>query len=88
MPKVRASSGMMGTTRFPIPGSRTRLRTKRLKAMVVLAGRSDPLKSSSKTAGWGSGIDDGCTFRSGRKPPSWARRSSMYWISGASRPGW
>jgi len=47
MPKVRASSGMIGTIRLPISLSRVRLRIRRLKAMVVLAGRSAPANSSS-----------------------------------------
>ena len=35
MPKVRASSGMMGTIRLPMPLSRIRLRIRRAKAIVV-----------------------------------------------------
>ena len=38
MPKVRASSGMMGTTREPNSPSRHRLRSRRVKAVVVDAG--------------------------------------------------
>jgi hypothetical protein len=35
MPKVRASSGTMGTTNWPIALSRVRLVSRRTKAMVV-----------------------------------------------------
>ena len=59
MPNVRASSGMIGTMRLPMSGSRTRLRTRRLKAIVVEAGRSDPAKNSVNASSFGaaSGLD-------------------------------
>ena len=47
MPKVRASSGMIGTIRRPMVASRVRFRVSRLKAMVVEAARSDPANSSA-----------------------------------------
>ena len=42
MPKVRASSGMIGTTRRPKPGSRIRFRRSFAKTIVVLTGEVDP----------------------------------------------
>ena len=53
MPKVRASSGMIGTIRRPMLGSRIRFRVRRLKAMVVEAARSDPANNSSYAASAG-----------------------------------
>ena len=48
MPKVRASSGMMGTTFLPMPGSRRSLLRRRAKAMVVETRVSaEPLWNSS-----------------------------------------
>ena len=67
MPKVRASSGMIGTMRLPTCGSRTRLRTSRLKAIVVLAGRSEPAKNSVKVASFGAGSGIGFTTRRGTR---------------------
>ena len=40
MPKVRASSGMIGTIRGPSSGSRIRFRSIRVKAIVVETGVS------------------------------------------------
>ena len=55
MPKVRASSGMIGTTRRPIFSSRHRLRNNRVNPIVVLTGNSpDPIRSSWKTSSAGS----------------------------------
>ena len=70
MPNVRASSGMIGTMRRPISGSRTRFRTSRLKAMVVLAGRSEPAKNSVNASSFGAGSGFGVTCRRGVAPPS------------------
>ena len=56
MPKVRASSGMIGTTRVPMPLSRMRFLIMRAKAMVVeTAWPPDPLRNSSRADGSGAG---------------------------------
>ncbi len=48
MPKVRASSGTMGTTRLPKPSLRARLRSRRVKADVVAASTfPDPAMTSA-----------------------------------------
>ena len=48
MPNVRASSGMIGTTRLPISGSLNRSRTSRTNAMVVaISCLPEPLVSTS-----------------------------------------
>ena len=83
MPKVRASSGMIGTTRRPMFSSRHRLRNNRVNPIVVLTGNSpDPIRSSWKTSSAGS--ESGrftATRRVGITPPSAFRRSIMYWYS-------
>ena len=87
-PNVRASSGTIGTTRVPICGSRMRFRRRRPKAMVVLTAISEPAVNSASTSGRGAGSGAARTTRRGTKPPRARRRSSMYWISGESGPGW
>ena len=52
MPKVRASSGMIGTTRAPTSGSRIRLRSSRVKTIVVLTATSLPVENSAKIPGF------------------------------------
>ena len=42
MPKVRASSGMIGTINLPISGSRSSLASMRTKTMVVETSRPAP----------------------------------------------
>ena len=89
MPKVRASSGMMGTMRRPICSSRSSWRSSRTNAMVVDTSRPVPvpvLNSSYRSAG-GSLRGLLRTTRLGRQPPSAARRSIMYWISRLFGPG-
>ena len=89
MPKVRASSGMIGTNRSPITGSFIRSLRMRTNAIVVAIDcLPDPRRKSSKSesGGWGSGLAR--TTRRGSTPPSAARRSFMYWISEESSPGW
>ena len=44
---MRASSGMIGTTRAPISGSRSRLRSSRANAVVVLACTFSPVPAST-----------------------------------------
>ena len=51
MPKVRASSGMIGTIRGPSSGSRMRLRRIRAKTIVVETGVVLPAANSASTAG-------------------------------------
>jgi hypothetical protein len=58
MPKVRASSGTMGTTSLPMAGSFTSFASRRTKAMVVETSRpSVPLANSANTSS--SGQADG-----------------------------
>ena len=55
MPKVRASSGMIGTIREPSCGSRMRLRRIRAKTIVVETGVWLPAANSASTSGAGAG---------------------------------
>lgn len=77
MPKVRASSGTIGTQRFPVSLSRTRSLTSRTKAMVVATfWEPEPLSKEANafSAGAGSGAS-ACVRRAGAGPPRAARRS-------------
>lgn len=77
MPKVRASSGTIGTQRLPVSLSRTRSLTRRTKAMVVATDcEPEPLSKAANalSAGAGSGAT-GCVRRAGAGPPRAARRS-------------
>ena len=89
MPKVRASSGMIGTTRGPNLSSRARLRSMRVNAMVVLtACVPEPASNSANAAG--SGRSSGLRVRTrrwGSGPSSARRRSIMYWNSTESSFG-
>ena len=87
---MRASSGMIGTTRLPMPGSRNRLRSKRANAVVVDACTFSPVpatKSAYALAG-GSCSVLGRTTRSGIGPSSVRRRAWRYSYCGESVPGW
>ncbi|GDY52972.1 hypothetical protein SVIO_035950 [Streptomyces violaceusniger] len=76
MPKVRASSGTIGTQRFPVSFSRIRSLTSRTKAMVVaISWLPEPLASVWNGFADGSGRATGCTRRAGAGPPRAARRS-------------
>ena len=75
IPKVRDSSGTIGTIRSPIAGSRTRELRMRTNAIVVEFSRS-PLPSSTVVKGGGVGRGSATRLRAGRLPPSAARRSS------------
>ncbi len=90
MPKVRASSGMIGTIRLPISLSRNRSLKMRTSAMVVATCcLPDPFAVvliAEEVSGRNTLVV--AVRRLGRKPPSVLRRSSMYSISGASLPGW
>jgi len=89
MPKVRASSGTMGTTRWPRRLSRKSLESMRAKAIVVLASPSPvPLKNSSNSSlGGSSTFTAAKPRRLGTLPPSARRRSSKYSTSGLFAPG-
>ncbi len=77
MPKVRASSGTIGTTNLPMRSSLSSFDSNRTNAMVVATSRSSPLpaKNSSNTLAAGGGSGSHRTRRSGTGPPSAARRS-------------
>ena len=79
----------MGTTNLPKPSSRARLRSKRVKPMVVLTDCvPEPLRSSSNapSSGWGMAWFS-VVRRLGIDPPSRRRRSIMYWYSTESSEG-
>ncbi len=88
-PKVRASSGMMGTTRRPTCSSRTRLRSSRAKTMVVdAAWLPDPLRNSAKTlSSTALAWRERRTTRLGSDPSRAWRRSIMYSCSGVPGGG-
>jgi len=78
MPNVRASSGMIGTTRVPMFLSRKRFRSSRVNAIVVDAGAlPEPFGNSAKTESSGSCGGLARTARRGMDPPSERRRSIM-----------
>ena len=78
MPNVRASSGMIGTMRGPMFLSRNSSLKVRTVAMVVAtAWLPEPFLSDLYTSRLGSGSGLDLVRRSGRKPPSVRRRSSM-----------
>jgi hypothetical protein len=78
MPKVRASSGTMGTTRSPMPGSFTSVDNRRTKAIVVEISRCAlPLSCAAKASSAGTGNCSSVTRRLGRLPPSASRRWRM-----------
>ena len=83
MPNVRASSGMIGTTRGPICSSRQSPRSSRVKPIVVdTACPPEPARSSANglSSGWPSGRR-AVVVRLGIEPSSALRRSIMYWYS-------
>ena len=89
MPKVRYSSGAIGTIRLPISGSFIQSLRSRTRAMVVaMAFLPEPCLSSSYISSPGSFSGAARTTRLGIEPPRALRRSIMYSISGASLPGW
>ena len=66
MPNVRASSGMIGTTRLPICGFFMSVVSRRTNAMVVDGcGAFEPPIRSAKFSSGGAWIWLGATFRSG-----------------------
>ena len=89
MPKVRNSSGAIGTMRGPMFGSLMRSLSWRTSAIVVATDcLPEPCLSSAYALSPGSVSGSARTTRLGSEPPSFLRRSSMYSISGASAPGW
>ena len=75
MPNVRASSGMIGTTRLPNPGSRMRFRRSFANTIVVLTAVAEPAANSRSVSGAGAGRGRPRTIRFGSPPPSARRRS-------------
>ena len=79
MPKVRASSATIGTTRGPTALSRRITLSACTKAMVVEISRSpEDFSRRSNTARSGVGSDSSARRRRcGREPPSASRRAFM-----------
>ena len=77
MPNVRASSGMIGTTRAPNPGPGRRLRSSRVNAVVVDAGLLAGPAAELVEHGVGREREGlgGRTTRLGSEPSSARRRS-------------
>jgi len=77
MPKVRASSGTIGTMFLPMFLSLSSTPRMRTNAMVVEISRS-PVPSRMDWNASSAGIASGATIglRAGRKPPSCLRRAS------------
>ena len=69
---------MIGTTRRPHSGSRTRLRISLASAIVVETAWSGrvPWTNSANALSGGLGSGFARTTRFGTQPPSWRRRSS------------
>ena len=90
MPKVRASSGTIGTRRGPSTLSRVSKVSARTNAIVVDISRPAPVPSSSganaDSAGTG-GVLSARRRRDGSAPPSAARRARKYSASGESDGG-
>ena len=72
IPNVRASSGMIGTTREPHSGSFSRILSSRVNAVVVDAWIFSPVPTSngSMISGFGMTNVFERTTRSGREPSS------------------
>jgi len=83
MPNVRASSGMIGTTRGPTCSSRARPRNRRVNPIVVdTSCPFDPARSSANGPSSGSSSGRRATvLRLGIEPSSALRRSIMYLYS-------
>ncbi|GAB7303300.1 hypothetical protein MAFF212519_11570 [Clavibacter michiganensis] len=89
MPNVRASSGMIGTTRLPKSFERMRSFRSRTNAMVVaISCVPEPFFEMRYAESSGSVMAVCCVRRSGEYPPSARRRSCMYWMASSSWPGW
>ena len=84
-------AGLVGDDRHDAPaeaGSRIRFRSSLAKTIVVLTAAAEPAANSASASGPGRAAACDRTTRLGREPPSARRRSSRYWISGESGPGW
>src|ERR1700740_2923347 len=82
MPKVRDSSGTMGTMNRPMTLSRNNVLRMRTKAIVVEISRLSVLASwalNAESSGTSRAFE--VRRRCGRRPPSAARRSRRYFIS-------
>ena len=88
IPKVRASSGTIGTTNLPICLSRTKVERIRTNAMVVEISRS-PVETNIFSNADNGGIVSSLPLRlrAGTEPPIAARRVAIYSISGESAAG-
>ncbi len=85
MPKVRLSSGTIGTTCLPMLLSLSIVLRMRTKAIVVEISRpSVPLSCDSKAASCGTSSAFDLRRRAGRWPPSSSRRFLRYLASGLS----
>ena len=85
---MRASSGMIGTIRWPISGSRIRSlsrrgRTPSSSRSAACRSRDGPTRRPRPAASAAVGV----RRRAGTQPPSARRRSSMYWMCSCSMPG-
>ena len=86
MPKVRDSSGTIGTMCLPIFLSRSSVCRICTNAIVVEISRSSVLlRKRSSAASRGTASDADFLRRAGRKPPSSMRRAFMY--SASADPG-
>ncbi len=88
MPKVRASSGTIGTTCLPTALSLSSLARTRTKTIVVETSRSEPVSNSFQKPASGSGSASLRALRLGSGPPSARRRSRRYCTSSLVSPGW
>ena len=78
MPNVRASSGTIGTTRFPMALSRISAASIRTITIVVEAARSpEPWKNSANASDEGGSMVALRIRRCGSGPPRTRRRSFM-----------
>ena len=89
MPKVRDSSGTMGTTLRPTLLSFTRIDSMRTNAIVVEISRPSAVASSSglNASSFGASRARLLRRRWGSEPPSAARSSRRYFISGELSAG-
>ncbi len=89
MPKVRDSSGTIGTTFLPSALSFTRMPSMRTNAIVVEISRPSPVASRSglKLSSFGASSLVLLRRRCGIDPPRCARSSCRYFISGELSAG-
>ncbi len=88
IPKVRASSGTIGTMRGPSSLSLTSCEMIRTKAMVVEISRSpEPSSMALRVSSGGTGTWKLFSRRTGITPPSAARREARYLASALPSSG-